>query len=279
MRRRRRPAGARAPGVLGRDAGRRQRPRAGLQRPPRRQARRHAARRRRRRAARRGSSPRASRSPGAPVKTTIDTGLQESAVSALAGRSGGIAVLDARNGDVRALAGQAFSAPQPPGLHLQDDHDHRRPAEGRRLARRLLRNHQRGQRRRPLHRKRQRRVLRRHLPRSLRRVLQRRLRPARARRSATTTWSRPPKRFGFNSPPTLYAPEIVAEVEPAGIEHPDRDRRRTRPRRQRDRPGRSAGDAAADGERRPDDRQRRRARADLDRRQQASCAPTPSRCG
>jgi penicillin-binding protein A len=53
--------------------------------------------------------------PGAPVKTTIDPTLQESAVSALAGRSGGIAVLDTRNGDVRALAGQAFSAPQPPG--------------------------------------------------------------------------------------------------------------------------------------------------------------------
>jgi peptidoglycan glycosyltransferase len=52
---------------------------------------------------------------GAPVKTTIDPGLQSSAVAALAGRSGGIAVLDARNGDVRALAGQAFSAPQPPG--------------------------------------------------------------------------------------------------------------------------------------------------------------------
>ena len=53
--------------------------------------------------------------PGAPVKTTIDPELQVSAVSALAGRSGGIAVLDARKGDVRALAGQAFSAPQPPG--------------------------------------------------------------------------------------------------------------------------------------------------------------------
>jgi cell division protein FtsI/penicillin-binding protein 2 len=53
--------------------------------------------------------------PGAPVKTTIDPDLQESAVSALAGRSGGVAVLDARNGDVRALAGQALSAPQPPG--------------------------------------------------------------------------------------------------------------------------------------------------------------------
>jgi cell division protein FtsI/penicillin-binding protein 2 len=53
--------------------------------------------------------------PGAPVKTTIDTEIQEAAVTALAGRVGGIAVLDARNGDVRALAGQAYSAPQPPG--------------------------------------------------------------------------------------------------------------------------------------------------------------------
>jgi penicillin-binding protein A len=53
--------------------------------------------------------------PGAPVKTTIDPDLQVAAVSALAGRSGGVAVLDARRGDVRALAGQAFSAPQPPG--------------------------------------------------------------------------------------------------------------------------------------------------------------------
>jgi peptidoglycan glycosyltransferase len=52
---------------------------------------------------------------GAPVKTTIDPGLQEVAVSALAGRAGGVAVLDAKRGDVRALAGQAFSAPQPPG--------------------------------------------------------------------------------------------------------------------------------------------------------------------
>ena len=53
--------------------------------------------------------------PGAPVKTTIDPGLQTAAVSALGGRSGGIAALDVHTGDVRALAGQAFSAPQPPG--------------------------------------------------------------------------------------------------------------------------------------------------------------------
>ncbi len=52
---------------------------------------------------------------GRAVKTTIDPTLQTAAVTALAGRSGGAAVLDARNGAVRALAGQAFSGPQPPG--------------------------------------------------------------------------------------------------------------------------------------------------------------------
>jgi hypothetical protein len=50
-----------------------------------------------------------------PVRTTIDTRLQESAVTALAGRLGGVTALDPRNGEIRALAGVAFSAPQPPG--------------------------------------------------------------------------------------------------------------------------------------------------------------------
>jgi penicillin-binding protein A len=53
--------------------------------------------------------------PAPPVRTTIDTRLQEAAVTALAGRFGGIAALDPRNGEIRALAGLAFSAPQPPG--------------------------------------------------------------------------------------------------------------------------------------------------------------------
>jgi hypothetical protein len=49
------------------------------------------------------------------VRTTIDLDIQAAAVTALAGRFGGIAALDARTGEVRALAGIAFSAPQPPG--------------------------------------------------------------------------------------------------------------------------------------------------------------------
>jgi penicillin-binding protein A len=50
-----------------------------------------------------------------PVHTTIDSRVQEAAVVALAGRFGGIAALDPRTGSIRALAGIAFSAPQPPG--------------------------------------------------------------------------------------------------------------------------------------------------------------------
>jgi peptidoglycan glycosyltransferase len=53
--------------------------------------------------------------PARQLRTTIDTRLQEAAVVGLAGRLGGIAALDPRNGEVRALAGVAFSAPQPPG--------------------------------------------------------------------------------------------------------------------------------------------------------------------
>jgi penicillin-binding protein A len=53
--------------------------------------------------------------PAAKVHSTIDTRLQEAAVTALAGRLGGIAALEPRTGQVRALAGIAFSAPQPPG--------------------------------------------------------------------------------------------------------------------------------------------------------------------
>ena len=53
--------------------------------------------------------------PARPVQTTIDTRLQEAAVIGLAGRLGGVAALDPRTGELRALAGIAFSAPQPPG--------------------------------------------------------------------------------------------------------------------------------------------------------------------
>ena len=53
--------------------------------------------------------------PGKPVTTTIDTGVQEAADVALAGRLGGVAALDPRSGEILALAGVAFSAPQPPG--------------------------------------------------------------------------------------------------------------------------------------------------------------------
>ena len=53
--------------------------------------------------------------PGKPVHTTIDPDLQRAAVTALGGTYGGVAALDARTGSVLAVAGIAFSGPQPPG--------------------------------------------------------------------------------------------------------------------------------------------------------------------
>jgi cell division protein FtsI/penicillin-binding protein 2 len=58
---------------------------------------------------------RAQGTPGQPVRTTIDPRLQTITVNALGGQSGGAVVLNAKNGDVLALAGSAYSAPQPPG--------------------------------------------------------------------------------------------------------------------------------------------------------------------
>ena len=52
---------------------------------------------------------------GADVRTSIDMELQAAAVTALAGRFGGIAVMRPASGEVLALAGIAYSAPQPPG--------------------------------------------------------------------------------------------------------------------------------------------------------------------
>ncbi len=52
---------------------------------------------------------------GTAVRTTIDPDVQRAAVDALAGRFGGIAVIRPRDGEVLALAGIAYSAPQPPG--------------------------------------------------------------------------------------------------------------------------------------------------------------------
>jgi len=51
---------------------------------------------------------------GRPVRTTLDLHIQAAAEEALAGRFGGIAALDPRTGEIRALAGIA-TVDQPPG--------------------------------------------------------------------------------------------------------------------------------------------------------------------
>ena len=52
---------------------------------------------------------------GRDARSTIDPDVQRAAVEALAGRFGGVAVIRPRDGEVLALAGIAYSAPQPPG--------------------------------------------------------------------------------------------------------------------------------------------------------------------
>lgn len=150
---------------------------------------------------------------GASVKTTIDTDLQEVAVSALAGRSGGVAVLDAQRGDVRALAGLAFSAPQPPGstfkivttaaaletgeVSLDDEFE---ISNGINVGGRFLNNangeYCGG-------------TFRESFAESCNAVFAP-LGPAVGNDKLVET----AEKFGFNSPPTLYAPQILREVEP-----------------------------------------------------------------
>jgi cell division protein FtsI/penicillin-binding protein 2 len=150
---------------------------------------------------------------GAPVKTTIDPDLQEVAVSALAGRSGGVAVLDAQRGDVRALAGQAFSAPQPPGstfkivtttaaleagkVSLDDEFE---ITNGVNVGGRFLNNangeYCGG-------------TFRESFAESCNAVFAP-LGPAVGNDKLVET----AESFGFNSPPSLYAPQIIREVEP-----------------------------------------------------------------
>ena len=71
---------------------------------------------------------RARRAP--PLRTTIDSGVQEAAVAALGGRFGGVAALDARTAEVRALAGIAYSAPQPPAPRSRSSRPRRRSRHG-----------------------------------------------------------------------------------------------------------------------------------------------------
>jgi cell division protein FtsI/penicillin-binding protein 2 len=152
--------------------------------------------------------------PGAPVKTTIDPDLQETAVAALAGRAGGVAVLDAKTGDVRALAGEAFSAPQPPGStfkiitttaalqkHLVKLDDEFEITNGINVGGRFIENAN-GE----------------YCGGTFREAFAEScnadflpLGPQIGNQKMVET----AEAYGFNSPPTLYSPSIVKEVEPA----------------------------------------------------------------
>jgi peptidoglycan glycosyltransferase len=152
--------------------------------------------------------------PGAPVKTTIDPEIQEAAVTALAGRAGGVAVLDAKHGWVRALAGQAYSAPQPPGStfkilttvaalqkHLVKLTDEFEVVDGINVGGRFI-NNANGE----------------YCGGTFREAFAQSCNADFAPlgpQIGNDKFVETAEAFGFNSPPTLYSPQIVREVEPA----------------------------------------------------------------
>jgi hypothetical protein len=56
---------------------------------------------------------------GLPVTTTIDPALEQAAIAAMGGQYAGIVAMDPRTGALRALAGIAYSALQPPGSTIK----------------------------------------------------------------------------------------------------------------------------------------------------------------
>ncbi|MDQ6775677.1 MAG: penicillin-binding transpeptidase domain-containing protein [Actinomycetota bacterium] len=57
--------------------------------------------------------------PGAPVTTTIDPKLEVAEIAAMGNRYAGMLAMDPQNGEVLAVAGIAYSAPQPPGSTMK----------------------------------------------------------------------------------------------------------------------------------------------------------------
>ena len=219
-------------------ARRHQRARAGVQRRARRPAERPAPRGADESGTgRRGGSSRAATPvPGKPVKTTIDPDIQTAAVSALGGTYGGVAVLDARNGDVLGVAGLAFSAPQPPGstFKVVTATAALEAGQGQAVATVPGGGLEQPDRTRDLERPRL--GLRRDVRPELRPVLQHRVRAARACEVGADAMFEKAELFGFNSPPTLAAPGALEALAPPAEHLPEAGGRR-RGGRERHRPG------------------------------------------
>ena len=216
--------------------------------------------------------------PGKPVHTTIDPHLQQTAVAALGGQYGGVAVLDARNGSVLALAGIAFSGPQPPGSTFKLITTTAALEAG------VVK-------------------LTDQFPIQTSTVVGGR-EVANAHNEACGGSFVEAFAESCNSVFVPLGPKLGSErlvdsggavrlqlaaqpVRPAGNSnrgpaperHPGLDPQRPRARGERDRPGPGAGDAAGDGLGRAGDRQRRRAQPHADRDAIASCARRRVRCG
>lgn len=57
--------------------------------------------------------------PGAPITTTIDPTLENAEIAAMANRYAGMVAMNPQNGQILAVTGIAYSAPQPPGSTMK----------------------------------------------------------------------------------------------------------------------------------------------------------------
>ena len=156
--------------------------------------------------------------PAKPVRTTIDVGVQEAVATALAGRFGGIAALDAKTRrDPRARRHRVLG-PAAARVHLQDHHDHRGARGEAGQAEHRVPDPDRGDHRRRRAGERERGVVRRQLRGQLRPLVQLRLRAARregrgreARRDRRALrLQRRARRSTAPSPSTLPAADEIA---------------------------------------------------------------------
>ena len=207
---------------------------------------------RRARSAAGGCSPPASRCAARPVRTNIDPELQETRGRARSAASTAASPCSTpARARCSALAGLAYSAPQPPGSTFKMitatgalDAGIVKPSDEFPVEIVELRD-------RPRDPQRPRRALRRHLRRDASPTRATRSSPRSAPSSAARSWSRPPSCSASTRRRTLFDPQATGDrsTRPQST-IPDRPLRERRDRRVGDRPGPGAGDAAGDGERR-----------------------------
>ena len=213
---------------------------------------------------------------GKAVRTNIDPDLQDATVAALGGTYGGVAVLDAKTGDVLALAGLAYSAPQPPGSTfkiitatgaleagiVKTSDTFPVESSNSEIGREIPNAHD--------------ELCGGTFAESFAQSCNTVFAPLGAELGGEKLVETA-ELYGFNAPPPLYDQATTAVDRPAPEHDPQGPLGERGDGRVGDRPGRGPGDAAGDGDGVADDRQRRRAPAERDGPRPVPSTPGPRR--